>query len=227
MAIFKVSTSIVSRCFLCHQPSKQQLCTCCLNDLHLPLFAAPGHNLLESETIRKCLVEPNYHSLIALCQYEGLVQRLILQLKFQSKPYIAKILASLFAHYLQAHLEYKAGLPDAIMPIPLSTSRYLTRHYNQARLLSKSISKQMCIPHVDGLKKVKNTHQQSSLHKHERLQNMQGAYVALDIPKLTSIAIVDDVITTGSTVYEATKALQAKYPDIMINIWCIAMSVKS
>ena len=196
-----------------------------MKDTILPLFPSPGHNLLEHQLIYSNLVEPSYEALYALSEYSGIIIGLINKLKFGSQPLAAEVLAQFFQQYLQAKLEVSQAIPDLLIPIPLSRTRYISREYNQARLLCQALGKRFDIPICDALTRNKHTKQQSSLDRDERLLNIQSAFTLNSEITVESIAVVDDVVTTGATINEACKTIQASYPDLKISVWCMAVAL--
>ena len=98
-----------------------------------------------------------------------------------------------------------------IIPVPLHPSRKRKRGYNQAEWIAKGISDVLHIP-VDThtLYRVRRTKPQKKLNDIERKQNLQGAFsVKCALPSNACILLVDDIYTTGSTVDEAARCLQA------------------
>lgn len=101
--------------------------------------------------------------------------------------------------------------PQALIPVPLSRKRLQTRGYNQAALLAKELGKRLDIPvweHAAG--RVRNTVPQKELNAAERQNNLKKAFkIASNDVKLSTIIIVDDIYTTGSTIDALTEALQS------------------
>lgn len=224
--IINLSTLLQNRhCYICRQSSQTLVCHYCLEDCILPLFPSPGHNLLEHNAIYTNLCPPAYEGLYALGKYEGILQTLINRLKFSNQAIAAKVLAQFFERYIVRILEAKQRLPDALVPIPLSISRHISREYNQAALIAKELSNLSNIEYLDVLAKTTHTPQQSSLSREERLQNVKGVYRVKDKIKVNKIALIDDVVTTGSSCNEACSAILKAYPDVNIDIWCIAISM--
>ncbi len=98
---------------------------------------------------------------------------------------------------------------DAIVPIPLHSYREKYRGFNQAAILSDIISRDLDIKVVHGsLVKIKRTKDQTRLSPQQREENVKGAFGVIgDVLKDNRVMIVDDVITTGTTVREAQKVL--------------------
>lgn len=213
-------------CFLCHQSSASLVCEFCQQDIFLPTFPSPAHNLLDYERVHKHLIPPSYVSLHALGEYKGIIAGLVSKLKFSGQVLAAKVLSDFFICYLKDSLLHKQSVPDALVPIPLSKLRYIQREFNQAHELSIHLSEGFDIPICQALQRRKHTRQQSSLNKEQRLRNIQNAFKITTSVPYNSIALVDDVITTGATINAACEAIQAHSPDLEIHVWCMAVSVK-
>lgn len=226
--LFEVCANFVGHraCFLCHQSSTNLICGCCINDTVLPLFPVPGHNLLDYPKVANNLVTPSYESLIVLGKYEGVLKGLINQLKFSGQTLAASVLVSFFQQYLQTRLVLTQQIPDALVPIPLSNIRHINRQFNQSRILSLALAKNLGIESYDLLERTRYTKQQSRLNKEDRQKNIQNAFAITGEFDFHSIAIVDDVITTGATVNEACTIILDAYPDAHVSVWCMAATMR-
>lgn len=213
-------------CFLCHQSSHTLICQFCQNDIALPIFPSPAHNLLEYEKIHKNLDPPHYVSLHAIGAYEGVLAGLISKLKFSGQLLAGEVLADFFCRYLKQGLIQQQSVPDVLIPVPLSLFRYAKREFNQASMLCQHLSQAFHIPTRHAVIRNRHTKQQSSLDKDERLENIRNAFTLIEHLPHTAIALVDDVITTGATVNSVCKAILAEYPEIEIHVWCMAVTVK-
>ena len=105
-----------------------------------------------------------------------------------------------------------APRPDALVPVPLHRTRLRSRGYNQALELARPLARALQLPlRTDLLTRARATFAQSSLHAIQRHRNLHGAFAAipalLDRPIPAHVALIDDVMTTGATLYAATHAL--------------------
>lgn len=134
-------------------------------------------------------------------QYHGVVQRLIVMLKFQGvfqamEPLLPQLLRSVRG----------AGF-DMIVSIPLHKSRLRERGFNQAALLAQQVSKASGIPLIEALVRIKKTKRQSALPHGQREQNLKDAMQVVLPVQGKAILLVDDVRTTGSTARSCARAL--------------------
>jgi len=104
--------------------------------------------------------------------------------------------------------------PECIVPVPLHPSKQRVRGFNQAELLAVALGEEIGIPVRKLLIKYKKTKDQKSLNKNQRVKNVSDAYEvdeeALGEHIPGSVLLLDDVITTGSTLTACAKALKAK-----------------
>ncbi len=99
---------------------------------------------------------------------------------------------------------------DALIPIPLHSSKLRKRGYNQAALLAKEIAKGCGLPvREDVLKRIQKTSAQKKMNHADRQNNMKKAFhMEQNDVKLDTVILVDDVFTTGSTIEAAAKELK-------------------
>ncbi len=139
--------------------------------------------------------------------YEGEVQQALLRFKFRDRPGYAAAFGRLLADCIRENLQ---GQYDLITWIPVSEERRKQRGYDQAMLLALAAALELEDVAVETLRKQKHNSAQSTLHSaEERRRNVQGAYEAAD-PDLIAgkrILLIDDIITTGATMDEASHTL--------------------
>ena len=100
---------------------------------------------------------------------------------------------------------------EGLLPVPLSKQRFAKRGYNQAALLAREIGGRISLPVYENIaERVRDTLPQKMLKPNERQNNLKRAFkIAQNDVKLSTIIIVDDIYTTGSTINALTEALQA------------------
>jgi ComF family protein len=98
---------------------------------------------------------------------------------------------------------------DAIIPVPLHTSKLREREFNQTALIGHHLSKALSTPLItNALCKNRETKLQTDVSGKERRDNLRGAFSASGEIGGISILLVDDVITTGATVTECSRVLK-------------------
>lgn len=150
---------------------------------------------------------PFLDSWTALWYYEGDVRRSLLRYKFYGRQKYAESYGRLLATKL---LREERGEYDLITFIPISAKRRRQRGFDQVELLAYSVGRELAIPVVATMEKVRHNQAQSRITGHaQRRANVLGAYdvrtgVALSGKR---ILLLDDIITTGATAEEAARVL--------------------
>lgn len=223
--------ALASQCAVCHSwPACQQVCAPCVSRFTrpvlrclycaLPLPAAslrPAGANLEEQLCAACAVElPPLDGALAALTYAYPWSSLITRYKFGEQHGWAGFFASLMHQtpgvaQLLDHLEPQ----DWILPLPLSDQRLQTRGFNQAWELASALARQTgSQAQADArlLLRVRHTRAQSELGREERLANVSGAFQVdpLRAPALQgrAVVLVDDVMTTGASLFEAAQALR-------------------
>ncbi|MCL2201055.1 MAG: ComF family protein [Oscillospiraceae bacterium] len=150
----------------------------------------------------------HYDFCVAPLYYRGLVRKSMLRYKFKGATNYAEVYAKFMADCIKECPELKY---DMISWVPLSSKRSRSRGYDQAMLLALATALYLDDVAVETLVKPHDVQPQSELiDKQQRSANIDGAYKALD-PELISgktILLIDDIITTGSTLDECAKILR-------------------
>lgn len=164
-----------------------------------------------------------YEKIATLGFYKDKLKDLIHFYKFRSRWSLSRI----FYQLLQIHSSKLFFDVDYIIPIPLSKQRLSKRGYNQATLIAKQIKKIIKKPIAYNLLiRKKDTPHQSLLTKFEREKNLTDAFeVKYDAKyRHKRFLLVDDVITTGTTITEAAKALKNSKPQKIV-VFAIAKAI--
>ena len=150
--------------------------------------------------------------------YQGEIRHLITSLKFGSHTKNARLLGMLLAE----HLKQTAQAPDLIVPVPLHKFRYRERSFNQAIEIAKIVSKELRIPlDINSCIRHHDTPHQIALTAKQRHKNMENFFTLIKPINAHHVAILDDVITTGSTVHESANLLK-KAGVNRVDVWACA-----
>ena len=189
-------------CEACGNPllgGEKLICTQCLINLPLTNVHLKPDELIERRFRGKI---PVAHTLAYLkFSKKGIVQRLLHQLKYKNKPELGVFLGEMYGRDLKA-----AGFDkniDLIIGVPLHIQKERQRGYNQANCIAEGLSKALEVPYDTTIaRKVVNTDTQTKKSRFERFMNVKDAFEITDKEKIKNkrIAIVDDVLTTGSTI---------------------------
>lgn len=155
------------------------------------------------------------------------IQRSIKWLKFKSIRPVAPSLAFLLSPYLPriaplAELQQHS----LIIPIPLHKKRHRHRGFNQAEEIARALSESVHISIHSALERTRHTHAQAKLPKALRKENMRGAFkLSAPIPgTIKQVILVDDVITSGTTLSVAAHTIQKGSPNFSGQIWGLSIA---
>jgi len=187
-------------------------CTVCAEPL-------PGAN----DRLRVCGAclhdPPPFASSFVPFRYAYPLDHLVQGLKFRNELACGRVLAQLFATCLLAR---GTPLPQAIIPVPLAQRRYRQRGYNQASELALSIRRVTGVAVTSDIAiRQRETAEQAGLDRKARRRNLTGAFASVAPLHARHIAILDDVVTTGSTVRELADVLRRAGAE-QIEVWAIA-----
>jgi len=217
-------------CVFCgHASGTQACCDGCRDDL--PWISNPcrrcGAPLAQGHPRDYCAVccksaGPDLQVRSALI-YTYPLDRIIAGAKFHQRLDFAAVLGGLLGDYLCRPAAVVSGeVPDVIVPVPLHRRRLAARGFNQAAEIAAPLAQRLGVPlNLDGCVRVRHTIEQSSLTGHARRRNLIGAFVAQSDLAGMRVAIVDDVLTTGTTV-AAVAAAVLQAGACKVNIWTVA-----
>ncbi len=212
-------------CLLCgdHGWNRLDLCKSCYESLP---WISTGCRQCGLPVSRKdalicgaCLKNPPYFDeTVALWHYQTPIQALISTLKFRGKIPIGRLLGRMMANSLRA----QEAMPEVIIPVPLHPIRYRQRGFNQAAEIARPIAAILNIPmNMRLCHRALPTQSQTHLNAKARRKNMKKAFQVKGVLKYKHIAIVDDVMTTGTTANELAKTLKQHGAE-KVEIWVSA-----
>lgn len=145
------------------------------------------------------------HNIISYGYYSGVMKKLILEFKYK-KDFIC---GDILSDYLFELIEENNIKADAIFFIPSSKKSLKERGFNQCEFMANKISDKLNIPVYKDIIKIKNIKEQKTLSKEDRLKNVQGAFGVISNRNIMNknIILIDDVVTTGATLFECEKLL--------------------
>lgn len=168
--------------------------------------------------------KPRYHRTFCAFRYTYPLDQLVLSFKFHGAIAHGRVLGTLLARRLRdQHME---ELPDSIVPMPLSEERFRERGYNQAIELAVPVARVLGIPlRTDLVVRQRHTPEQAALSRKDRKKNIRGAFAVTGRVSGASLAIVDDVVTTGSTANELAKVL-VRAGARQVSVWAVAHAAR-
>ncbi|UWG97167.1 ComF family protein [Dehalobacter sp. DCM] len=212
-------------CVLCGNRSEDVVCADCRERYLLtksPRCIACGKIIpIQKQVCRDCESgngPQGLRKVTALGHYHGALKDYIHRIKFKSQPYHLLALADDLVSWVINVLPP----PDALVPIPMHPARLAQRGYNQAEVLASILSRRLGIDIKDMLLRNRETLSQTALGRRERLKNLQGAFTLKPNfgKHIHTVWLVDDVVTTGATLEECSKALKTGGID---NIYAVCL----
>lgn len=187
-------------------------------DPHCPRCALPSMNGL---TCGHCLNNPPaFDRAIAALRYEFPLDALIQELKYRHQLALAPMLGFELAKRVQS-----APRPDVLIPMPLHPSRLRERGFNQALELAKIVAGQLELPLLaQGAVRIRATPPQVGLPWKERAKSVRGAFSCPEDLSGKHVAILDDVMTTGTSLHELALTLR-KQGAVEISAWVVARTL--
>ncbi|MCB5161952.1 ComF family protein [Marinomonas algarum] len=174
------------------------------------------------------LFPPPYKACIAPFRFEGITKTLIHHIKFHQGNHYIRPLTYLLSQHLHQHYENRAW-PEQLIYIPSHPKRIKERGFCQTRTMSAQLIKQLrqtlgdhsptlAVPNP--LSKIQHSQAQHSLSRTHRLDAPQSVY-SVQGRVAKHVALFDDVMTTGSTIENATRLLQQAGAE-QVDVWVIA-----
>jgi ComF family protein len=211
-------------CLLCGARSTRPLCPGCHADLpwhrqpQCPQCALPTP---DGQLCGACLKHPPAfdHSHAALA-YAFPLDRLIPRLKYHGQLAIAPVLGECLAEAVSA-----APRPDRLMAMPLHASRIRERGFNHATEIARVVASQLGLPlDLDNARRIRDTPPQMGLKHDARRRNVRDAFACSDGVQAQRIALVDDVMTTGTSLDELAATLK-RAGAREVSCWVVARTL--
>lgn len=202
-----------SQCRVCHGWPAQPICDHCVAEFAQPQPRCSTCALPLPAGLTQCGAclkeEPPLDLCLAAASYAFPWAHLMADFKFHDQPALVRF----FADLLRATpwVEHALDAADLLLPMPLSRQRLQVRGYNQALLLAQQLNRRKT--RADVLLRIADTPAQHTLKRAERLTSLNQAF-AVDPLKAsllqgTRLVLVDDVMTTGTSLYTAARELKA------------------
>lgn len=212
-------------CIICGESllgSEQQICLTCLHEMPKTNFHLQKDNPIEKKFWGKVNI---YRATSFFFFQKGSpFQKLLHALKYKGNKEIGEILGKYAAADLYESDDFKTV--DVIVPVPLHPQKYKKRGYNQSEWIAKGLSMILNVPvDTESLKRLKENTTQTKKSVFERYENTEGIFDVVMDSKLKGchILLVDDVLTTGSTL-EACIRVLSQLSDVKISVFTLAVA---
>ena len=215
-----------NNCVVCKKELPDQMemiCFACLEDLHYTHFEKFKEPSLGDELFWG---REKIEHVFAMLYYEkgNSTQTILHKIKYQEGQQLGVYMGKMLVRKL-SELDWIKEV-DALLPIPLHSKKNFKRGYNQSLLIAQGFSEESGIPIKGGLERKKHHDSQTKKSKEERWQNVKSIFkVNPDAIKgMQHVIIVDDVLTTGSTLEAAAKTLKEFNPNLKVSFVTIAIA---
>ena len=212
-------------CILCRgKAGNQRLCLACNGDLphylvpHCPQCAIPTP---DGQVCGACLKHPPAHTrTLAAFSYAFPVDQLVQALKYQNRLAIAPVLGDALAQIVK-----ERSPPDLLIPMPLHSARLKQRGFNHATEIAREASLCLKVPlDLNICERVRDTPPQVALAYDQRRRNVRDAFACHGDVSGKRIALIDDVMTTGTSLDELAKTLK-KAGALEVEAWVVARTL--
>jgi competence protein ComFC len=152
-----------------------------------------------------------FHFACAVSSYRavGVVREIVHRFKYNGEFHLRHPLANWLADTLDDE-RIRATRIDCLVPVPLHSRRFREREFNQAEVLARLLSKHTGIALRDSLLRTRYTTTQTRFDRRERIENLRNAFAMRENADVRDlhVVLVDDVLTTGSTLDECARVLR-------------------
>ena len=226
--------NIDHKCLLCDEPAEQPypLCVACEQELpwlgdHCLRCALPMPmvGLSCGQCSRRA---PAFDQVIALWHYGFPVDALISRFKHNRQWPLGRLMAEMLGQGLQHRYAEGLAKPELLLPVPLARRRQRERGFNQAGMLARWLSKGLAIDCDEQLLlRTRETPAQQGLDAKARRRNLRRAFALAEASHVEGlhVAVVDDVLTTGTTA-QTIAALLRDAGARRVDVYCLARTAK-
>lgn len=221
----EVTTTLCPGCGVEHRVSAGISARFCLSSIP----AQPDPDVIALET---SITSSNYcavcfegagkflHRIVVPFRYAYPVDRLIKRIKYREDRQLTRVLGSLLADTVELH--NSDMLPQVLLPMPMHSSRLRHRGFNQANDIAHWCGKRLGLPvAANQVSRIVDTGSLAGLNRHERQLRILGAFRAADALAGKRVAIVDDVLTTGSSARELAREIYDS-GAASVELWVLA-----
>ncbi len=208
-------------------------CLAAIKPVRAPQCVVCGDRLVSAQLLMgdgRCAncrdFEPQFERAVSFGEYEDGLRGLIHLLKYESITPVAGPLGSMMAQAIGELLSGRGLMRPLLVPVPLHKSRRRTRGFNQAELIAQAAGK--CLsPRLEVasgiLLRQRDTISQVGLSREERLHNVRGAFRVSDPGRVKgrTLIVVDDVMTTGTTLSECARVLTRAGAE---RVWAVTVA---
>ncbi len=221
-----LEASLPNRCLMCHQQvlSGSGICQFCLSSVlyQTPSCLGCGRALIEQTAYCGRCMKLTPLKVVAPASYHQGIGEFVAAIKYQGQlAGLTSMVSALVRRVIQLEQLGLIQRPQVLVVVPLHPNRLRQRGFNQAWLIAEEVSRQLNIPIAeDALDRIVDTRPQEGLNGEQRRKNLINAFRLKQDFDYQRVAIIDDVVTTGTTAQTIAQLFQARY--IHVQVWCLA-----
>ncbi len=189
-----------------------------LDTPHCPRCAT---NTPDGHLCAACLnTPPAFDQVLAAWWLDDTLKTLLHRMKYGRRPdfRLTRLLSELMAEQLP-RWQPRA---QALLPVPLHHNRLQERGFNPSDWLARDLGRRLDLPVLRG-ERLRDTPHQAQLSGRARRRSLNGAFTApAAVAEFDTLAIVDDVLTTGHTAHALAQAVRTVHPDAEVEVWVLA-----
>lgn len=212
-------------CLLCGKPLPREERFVCLRCFHsLPRVKRTSNGMTIPEERLAGLVPFRHADALLHYSPDSDVAQLVACFKYRHCPDLARMLGTRLAHEI-ADSGFFNGI-DCVMPVPLHFTKLIRRTYNQSEYLARGIADATGLPLSKLLKATRPHRSQTSLSHDDRRRNTIGIFRLRNPGSLAGkhVLLVDDVFTTGATIYSSALAILRCQPDVELSFLTLGLT---
>ena len=208
---------LLDLCAACEAELPRNVDACARCAMPLPASVPPG------SSCGACLRRPpRFDAALVPFRYAYPLDHLVKDFKYRGRLAWGRVLGTVLARHVRAPVSER---PERLVPVPLHATRHRERGFNQSSEIARHLARALGIPLDEDLcRRVRATADQATLTAKERRRNLRGVFALERPPHARHIAILDDVLTTGSTVDELARTLKRGGVQ-QVTVWAVARAI--
>ena len=210
---------VPNECLICINElsrSEKVICSTCYSNLHFTYFEKSKEpTSLDKLFWGRVQLETTY----AMIYYEktNSSKQLLAALKYKKRADVGTKFGQMVGDKIKGNPLFEKI--EALVPVPIHPRKEFSRGYNQSQVIADGISQQLGIPVENNfLRRAVNSKSQTKLGRFNRWDNVIGKFQLAATCNYKHIALIDDVVTTGSTLESIIKIIHQKYPTLQMGL---------
>ncbi len=215
------------KCLVCGQilhVAGTHICTKCFGSISYTRYWEHADNIM-AEHARD--MQPMIENACAMLYYDSYSRPMIHRLKYYKEWHTAKYLGELLGAYLSVSGDYNTV--EVVVPVPIHPIKRIDRNYNQAEYIAQGVASKLGVEtNFSSLYRSRYTSAQARKSRVERWSDNDDIFGLRNIEKLRGkhILLVDDVYTSGATIFRCVETLHRAIPQSQISVATLAIPPK-